>query len=294
MSYRFRRKETIRDAFRRIVQQQTAGIVAHLADQGPDIAERIHDTRRRIKKLRALLRIVWAELEKGCAEREDNILRDIARELSKSRDASVVLDTFEPLATEIVGGGIQPIRTLLKNAETRTRTRALTPEKLASFATRVRTCGHRLALCTFEADGWIVVGPSIIHSYRQTRALRSMIKKEPAPELIHQWRRQSKRLLDQLTLLRKALPKALAQLTVRLRKFTELLGEHHDLHLLRLTLADYTAQGIEAAAFPPLQAALDARLASRLKRIRRASRELFTLPAKEFAALLHAAWKAWA
>ena len=61
-----------------------------------DRDEAIHEARKSIKKVRALLRLVSAELG-GTYPRENARLRDIARRLSEFRDAFAIIETFDDL-----------------------------------------------------------------------------------------------------------------------------------------------------------------------------------------------------
>jgi CHAD domain-containing protein len=55
----------------------------------------VHEARKAIKRLRAMLRILEGELAPGAAENEAAILRDVARGLAPVRDAAVMLATLD-------------------------------------------------------------------------------------------------------------------------------------------------------------------------------------------------------
>jgi CHAD domain-containing protein len=57
----------------------------------------VHDTRKALKRLRALLRLLEPELGARTRAREDNTLRQIGRSLSGARDAEVLLHTLDAL-----------------------------------------------------------------------------------------------------------------------------------------------------------------------------------------------------
>lgn len=64
----------------------------------PDTA--IHETRRCLKRVRALLRLVKAELPATVYDRDNLYLRNIGRQLSALRDAAVVGETLAALKKE--------------------------------------------------------------------------------------------------------------------------------------------------------------------------------------------------
>ena len=59
--------------------------------------EAIHDTRKALKRLRALVRLLRAELGEQRYKREHAILRDAARRLAGARDAEVMVGTLDAL-----------------------------------------------------------------------------------------------------------------------------------------------------------------------------------------------------
>ena len=69
MAYRLKRKETVVDGIRRIAHQQLARGAAELVDESLEPAAQIHQVRKRLKKLSALLRlvrVVGAEVTVAC------------------------------------------------------------------------------------------------------------------------------------------------------------------------------------------------------------------------------------
>lgn len=96
MTYRFELQDaSLTEAMRRIVRQEITPILGHLQEDhlAPTV---VHDIRKRVKKLRALLRLVRPGMRDVQAA-ENVILRDAGQALSGSRDAAVRLATFDRL-----------------------------------------------------------------------------------------------------------------------------------------------------------------------------------------------------
>ena len=75
-----------------------AGANALLEGRGDAARERaVHETRKALKRLRALVRLLREELGEQRFEREHAILRDAARRLAGARDAEVMVDTLDAL-----------------------------------------------------------------------------------------------------------------------------------------------------------------------------------------------------
>src|SRR5262245_5933575 len=97
MSFRFKLDEPLAKGVSHIGLEQLARAEAALGNE-KDTARGIHDARRCLKRLRALLRLVRPALAKKTYAAEMRRLRGIARMLSATRDAHVMRQTMDKLA----------------------------------------------------------------------------------------------------------------------------------------------------------------------------------------------------
>jgi CHAD domain-containing protein len=170
-------------------------------DEAPESG--VHETRKALKRLRAMLRLLAAELGDRAYAREDAALRDAGRRLSGSRDAEVLLATLDGLIEshpdKLAGrGGVARLRAHLRSERERawratladSAARALTLEELR--ACRVGVAAWQLA----QRDG---AGPALAGFtgvYRQGRKrLRRAARGRGEPTLVlHRWRKRVKDL----------------------------------------------------------------------------------------------------
>ena len=97
MSYRLERDESVLKGLERVARHETESASAKLAGrEGISRDKAIHEARKSIKKVRALLRLMKDEL-RGVDPAENVRLRDIARRLSHYRDSFVMVETFDDL-----------------------------------------------------------------------------------------------------------------------------------------------------------------------------------------------------
>lgn len=290
MPYRFRKKETVSDGFRRITNEQTAAIVSALADGAEDPAERVHDARRRLKRVRALLELVGRQMDDDIVTREQTAYQNLSRKLGVARDADVALETLEDLASEVIGP-VDAVRDLLVTAAIRQRKRTLSADKLATLAAQIRASSHTVVKQKLACEGWDVVGPAMGHSYQKARdACRAKTQK---PEQLHDWRKFTKTLMYQLTLVRKAAPKTISSLIPKYERLAELLGRHQDLQVLKRILSEHAAHGLHMAKFPALDVCIEKHCKRVLKRAQKLGREVFAIRPKDFINKLRRGWKAW-
>ena len=97
-AYRLRASEPLPEAIARVAR----GRIDHAIDElrgktASTPVEAVHEARKDMKKLRALLRLARGELGGRVYARENACFRDAARELAGQRDADVMLETLGSL-----------------------------------------------------------------------------------------------------------------------------------------------------------------------------------------------------
>lgn len=96
MAYRFKLKEELRDGVRRIAVEQIEKAL-QAPRKGHDRVAWVHETRKTMKRTRALLRCVRSGLSDQTFRDENAALAEIARNLSSLRDRDVMADTIARL-----------------------------------------------------------------------------------------------------------------------------------------------------------------------------------------------------
>jgi CHAD domain-containing protein len=99
VGFRLEKDETVGSGFQRILREQTARLSEDLgADK--DLEKAIHEVRKRCKRVRAVARLLRPNA-KALYREENAAFRDIARGLSRFRDADVRLQAFDDLVGRI-------------------------------------------------------------------------------------------------------------------------------------------------------------------------------------------------
>ncbi|WP_151718550.1 CHAD domain-containing protein [Gemmobacter serpentinus] len=265
MSYRFDLRDgSLSDALHRIAQSQIAPIRTTLADT-PDPAG-IHDIRKRVKKLRALLRLMRSGLPR-VQPAETVLLRDAARLLAAQRDAVVRLATLDRLIEPEDGPQMLALRAhLAVEAET-------LPQAPPADPDRLRNLFDGLVL---RVESWSVQGSDrrvlvegLATTREKARRQLRLARDNGTAEALHDLRKRVKDLWYQARLFAPVWPAMMKPIADEAGRLGETLGLHHDLaelalHLdalpddvavpsLRESLAARITDaqaGIEAAAFP--------------------------------------------
>jgi CHAD domain-containing protein len=235
----------------------------------PEVA--VHEVRKAIKRLRALLALLERALGRKEAARERALLRETANRLAGARDADVMIATLEGLVQRhprrLARRGVRELRSRLERQRLEARQSAFDG---AVLATTSATAGPRDGLsangalgglgerAVIEADlralrtriaAWSLppggtgraLDEGLREIYRAGRTgCRRAGKRKPDPLAFHRWRKHVKELryaAEALDL--RETPKAraggsarIAKLARRADELGELLGEEHDLALL--------------------------------------------------------------
>jgi CHAD domain-containing protein len=248
MAFQLKRKEAIGDGIKRIVRRQIEKALAHLR-AGGDPDETVYEVRKRFKRVRAALRLVRDDLLDTVYRRENFLFRDAARPLTEARDAVVLVETLDNLTKHSAGqigpGEFREVRTLLAANRKAVTRRVLTGQK--AFATVVEAIEPvltRLEDWTIRQEDWSALSGGLQRMYQAGYRAMSAFCTERSVEKLHEWRKQAKYLWHGLQLLESAWTGDEKEPCDQVHNLTRLLGEDHDLAVLRQMLgADPLAYG---------------------------------------------------
>ena len=241
MSFQLKRSERVPDGVRRIVRERIDRALKALDDSNGKVSDAgIHEARRRLKEVRATLRLVRDDLGAGVFGRENRTFRDVARPLSKVRDAKVSVDSLDGLvkhfeartALESFAG----LRQVLVNRQHLIRKEATRHHgTVPHIARRIRTAKKRIKKWPLQRRGWNAIEGGLRRVYAQGRDAMKDVTAEPTDNAFHEWRKRAKDLRYELKLLQSAWPQIVNALAEQAHQLTNSLGEDHDLAVLRIT-----------------------------------------------------------
>lgn len=209
----------------------------------------VHDTRKRIKELRAVLRLARGALGKQYRS-ENRLLRDIARQLSTTRDARAVLETFDKLTSAADGNrsaltpqALQAIRSRLEARQEQAVAAPGLQSALPELRTELIALRGRVPNWRFREDDFDTICPGLEASYRAgRRQLRQLYNRagdvRGEPEDFHEWRKRVKDQWYQTKLLHDFWPQGLKGRAKALKQLADVLGDEHDLQVLRTAITD--------------------------------------------------------
>jgi CHAD domain-containing protein len=227
MAYRFKNGESVADGVHRIAREELEGAVGLLSKAG-NTAQRdkaIHETRKSLKKTRALLRLVRPALD-GQFGRENRRLRDLGRKLSAHRDSKVMLEVFDALRQkyreEMGRRTLGSIRRALL-AEKRQSERGVA-QAIERGAAALRTVAAQVEKWPLAGHGFSLLEPGLTATYRSAR-------KELTGDA-HEWRKRVKDHWYHVRLLEDFWTDLMVGQEKSLKDLETWLGDHHNLQVL--------------------------------------------------------------
>ena len=288
-SYELKSNEELSAGMRRVAAGRAEKALQRLRGDEEDPAEAIHGARKDMKKLRAVLRLVRGALPKRLYKEENQRYRDAARALSASRDAEVKLETLDALAEGNGGLPREAIETWRQILD-RDREAAVNTAHAESAIGLIEEGLMGIQSWPLEGDSWKLVGGEVKRAYRRGRRAMASAAADQSEESFHEWRKRAKDLWYQLRLLGPAWHEPLGAAADEAHRLTDLLGDHHDLAVLRQDLRERRLGEEEARA---LEAAIDARQAQLASDAFNLGRRLYAERPKAYSRRLHRYWEAW-
>jgi CHAD domain-containing protein len=298
MSAELRNGEAGTRGIRRILRKELSQVL-QLLDPAPPLSdEDIHQTRKSLKNIRAGLRLLRDILGDDIYERENACFRDAAKPLTEVRDAAVLMGTLDALVAESGEGldaqNLAAIRAVLVEQGREVRQRIFAVNGPVVMArNELQVARQRLQELPVGRHGWSILGKGLRRVYRKGREAFDTARSDPSVANLHGWRKQAKYLWNQLEMLRPVAPHRIGKLADQAHDLGDLLGDDHDLAVLRQKLAELTGQIPDASVIGQLQGRIDTRREELQKETMNLGERIYDDRPGAFANRLHSRWRAW-
>ena len=252
MAFKFDIRESLRREIPRIARERIERVIESLSEKPQPSADSIHEARKDLKCLRAVLRLARGSINGEVRRRENVFFRDAGRSLSAARDSQALLEALQRLSRrrrrhlqettpkqQSIHEFIEKVRGKIEQE----RIDRLPREMLRKLVQELRGAKRRAGLWF---DGTVLqpgnewgtfVGTGLRRTYRQGKNVvwqLEMIGEENASdETWHELRKCAKALGYQLRLLRPIWPGPINVLLREIDQLTDRLGDDHDLAVLR-------------------------------------------------------------
>jgi CHAD domain-containing protein len=240
MSLRLNRDAPIPAEIRRLVLQQLEAAISELRAVGdPASDEAIHDARRRVKKIRAVIRLVQPALDKT-SRTIDRELKDVSRMLAPVADGQGIIETLDQIARRyrrlLPTRAVRSIRAGLRERSARIDREANARGIIRMAADTLRAERQRVRRWAIRGDGFGAIASGLEESYRRARKSMILAWSKPEPHHYHSWRRHVKDHWFHVRLVEDNCGNQLLPYQRRLEALDGVLGEYHNIVLLREVL----------------------------------------------------------
>jgi CHAD domain-containing protein len=245
MAFQLKPNERTGEGVTRNVRRQIEKAIEYLAGKraaGVAANDAVFEARKCFKKVRAALRLVREELGNDLYHETNWRFRDAARPLTRLRDAQILVETANKLRQQLVRaigpGAFAKIRqALLASQEEVNRSVQEEAKALATVQQAATRELEKLAEWKLQGDGWERLEAGLRRVYRTGHRALALAEANLTVANLHELRKQVKYLWHELQLLELTLAEADKALIGQTHALATMLGEDHDLAVLRETLA---------------------------------------------------------
>jgi CHAD domain-containing protein len=316
MAFKFDIRESLLEGIPRITRERIDRVIGSLSEKPQPSAESIHEARKDLKSLRAVLRLARGSIQTEVRRRENIFFRDAGRSLSAARDCQALLEALEYFSRRLhrrqqsSATGQESVHELIEQIRGKIKQEMideLPRDALRQLVQELRGAKRRAGLwfdgvLLEPGNEWeTFVGIGLRRTYRQGKNFVwqfEMIGQENASdETWHELRKCAKALGYQLRLLRPIWPGPISVLLGEIDQLTERLGDDHDLAVLRGRILNEPYNPSETQESADTRQILLQSLDRRKRKLQSASlqlaRRIYVEKPAQFERRLAAYWQAW-
>jgi CHAD domain-containing protein len=291
MAYRCKIDEPFAKALRRIAREQIHRAATRLS-QAHDGPTPIHEARKHLKRVRALLRLVRPALGEKAFRQENARMREIGHLLAGARDLDVLEETAAALGASCRPGLRPALGEVMAAIESARRTAAADgmAERIEKARAKLAEAAEEVSRLKLHDRGFDAVACGLSRTYRDCRKWFARAYEEPSDHNFHSWRKTVQHHWRHMVLLTEAWPEAMKARAAAAKELSDILGQDHDLAMLKGCMETGIAAGLPAKSRDQLVQLCEARQA-RLRALARPRGErLLAERTKAFSARIRSYW----
>ena len=294
--YALREGEHVPDAIRRVARGQLQSAHEQLADAtASTLPEAVHETRKGLKRLRTGMRLTREAIGKQTYLEENAAYREAGGRLAAGRDAQVLLETLDALRWRFPAELPTPATATLRSQLEADRERAAAAARedeagVVAVLADLEAAIARTPAWTFEREGFDALAPGLRRIYRRGRKRMRIACEDPGADNLHEWRKRVKDLWHAAQLVGAARPKRLDRVSRHAHDVADLLGDNHDLSVLREYVEAHPRCFCDEGAMEALLEVIDHRAGALRDEALSSGRRLYEPSPKRFVGAIERGW----
>jgi CHAD domain-containing protein len=199
-----------------------------------DFDESIHETRKNIKKIRSILRLLMNNFDNQAFEVFNLEFRDSGRKLSSLRDAEALLEISDKIKTKKITSqkSIDNTRIQLIKYKDKITAEFLSNEDINLIIENLENLEKKFVNLEFFGKDSFVFNLGLQKIYIHCIKLMKKCSKDGTDLDFHEWRKQVKYLWNSIMFFQKIWNPVLATYSDEIHKLSDYLGDMHDLTVL--------------------------------------------------------------
>jgi len=237
MAYRIKARPPLEQEMQRILLERIGDSLDQLRNPDDVLDTSIHQVRKNMKKIRAVLRLYRFALPGNEYGFMNEFCRDFAGQFAQLRDAKVFPETLELVNIDGKGSFKDDLPGIMSRLEEHYRR---TRQDLLDQSNWRTKSSLQLETVRKNLDEWDLkdlkpgqLGKGLKQVYRRGRKAMKAAGENPSGEQYHEWRKRVKYLWYQVRLLQDAWPAVMKGYRRSLHQLSGLLGDEHDLYVLQ-------------------------------------------------------------
>lgn len=226
--------ESLTENVRRLGAQQIDAVLKRLTVKSKQ-GRAVHEARKTMKRLRALLRLIRPALDKKTFKSNERRLKEFGRMLSGTRDIQAMLECIDKLEAAEPKAAKQAVGIALKNRLESQRVEAedhLRENSNAALRKELRQLRASFAELDIKGDDADIIVTSIRKDYGAAAKAFHHAYEVAEDEAFHDWRKLVQRHWRQLLLVEAGWPSMLRAHINLVHELADTLGDDHDLYVL--------------------------------------------------------------
>jgi CHAD domain-containing protein len=252
----------------------------------------VHETRKCLKRVRALLRLLRPGLGDTAFRELNAELRDIAALLAPARDREILLETIAKLEQSAAKPTTAALAAVKPMIESQRRAGARTSaESVNEALRRLEVVSRPLSKLTLEPADFTSIERGLRTSFRKARKAFSDAYRDGTSEAFHEWRKLVQRHWRHMQLLSRAWPEHMEARVEAARHLSQLLGDDHDLSVLAAFVDGLPRETLGATQAQEIRRAITKRQTELRQGAAPRGAMLFSGRARSFARELRTMWE---
>lgn len=229
MSYRFELRDGIASSFGRIVAEQIDRVLSEL-QSGDGKPTAIHESRKSLKRVRALLRLARPAIGEQAFKSENARFREIGALFSNDRDRHVLLETARGTAAIMGARHKKPFAAITSELSTAPAPPEFDTKDAAKQAVAsLKSARRDVTKLAFSPNSFEALQSGLERSYRIGRRQLRAAYAAPSDEAFHDLRKAVQQHWRHMQVLQRAWPDLFIARLAAARRLSQILGDDHDL-----------------------------------------------------------------